>query len=100
MAHGHFGDNNELIEWFRFKNMPRELIEKTLQLSIAPKVVMSPSQHLGNTAWFLYREENESNKCLCFPAATHLDSGFSLCYAAEQLLICQRSIEVIAGYSF
>jgi hypothetical protein len=41
MAHGHFGGNEKLIEWFRFKNMLRELVGKTLQLSIAPKVAMS-----------------------------------------------------------
>jgi hypothetical protein len=32
--------NNELIEWFRVKNMLREVIEKALQLSIAPNLDM------------------------------------------------------------
>ena len=54
MAHGHFGGNDELIEWFRFKHMLRELIGKTLQLSIAPKVAMSLfSRHLPFTTSIL-----------------------------------------------
>ena len=40
-AHVHSWCNDELIEEFRFKNVLRELIGKTLQLSLAPNLDMS-----------------------------------------------------------
>ncbi len=41
MAHVQIWGNDELTEKFRFKNVLRELIGETLQLSIAPNLDMS-----------------------------------------------------------
>jgi hypothetical protein len=43
MAHGQIWGNDELTEEFRFKNVLKELIEKTLQLTVAPNLAMSHS---------------------------------------------------------